>query len=312
MRILGRLHSIVVVVGLVAAGCTEAPPPPSAAAPHPSGFAQGIDLARDARDYSQELKGSHLDFVARYYRDPASRWPTLTAAEAKMISATGMRLVTVWEWHSGRPDYFSYASGYADAMATYRQAKGIGQPPGSAIYFAVDFNAFDDNIRGGIDPYFRGVHAGFQAAAGPAPPDYRVGVYGSGAVCDYLKRVRLADYAWLSNATAWAGHDRFTGWDIRQYRSSAGLSFDHDTNEARGEYGGFQVGTEYAAMPAAPVAAAAPATPVAAAPQGVPVVAAAAATPPQTRRAGPDELAWLNSFFAGLQGKTNAAPASSQ
>ncbi|MGH7062149.1 MAG: glycoside hydrolase domain-containing protein, partial [Stellaceae bacterium] len=154
MRSWGRLLPIVVVVGLGVAGCTEAPPPPAAPS-HPSEFAQGIDLARDARDYSQELKGSRLDFVARYYRDPTSRWPTLSAAEAKAISATGMRLVTVWEWHSHRPDYFSYASGYADGMASYRQAKGVGQPPGSAIYFAVDFNAFDPDIRGRIDPYFR-------------------------------------------------------------------------------------------------------------------------------------------------------------
>lgn len=289
----GLLLPIVIVIGLVLAGCAEAPPPPSPL-PHPNGFAQGIDMPTDARDYSQELQGSHVDFVARYYRDPGSRWPTLTAAEAKMISATGMRLVTVWEWHSGRPDYFSYASGYADAMAAYRQAKGVGQPPGSAIYFAVDFNAYDDDIRGRIDPYFRGVQTGLTAAAGKAPPDYRVGVYGSGAVCDYLKRMRLADYAWLSNATAWAGHDRFTGWNIRQYRGSSGLSFDHDTNEARGEYGGFQVGTQYSAKPAAPVAA------------------AASATPARTGSAGSDELAWLSSFFAGMQGRTTAPPASSQ
>src|SRR5579872_6671620 len=149
MRTLGRLLPIVGVVGLVVAGCTEAPltPPPSAE-PHASGFAQGVDLAKDARDYSQELKGSHLDFVARYYRDPASRWPTLSAAEARAISDAGLRLVTVWEWHSGRPDYFSYSTGYSDGMAAYRQAKAVGQPPGSAIYFAVDFNAYDPDIRG--------------------------------------------------------------------------------------------------------------------------------------------------------------------
>src|SRR5579864_1548965 len=276
MRTLRRLLPIV-VVGLWVAGCTEAPLAPTAE-PHASGFAQGIDMARDARDYSQELKGSHLDFVARYYRDPASRWPTLTAAEAKMISDTGLRLVTVWEWHSGRPDYFSYASGYADGMTSYRQAKGIGQPPGSAIYFAVDFNAHDGDIRGAIDPYFRGVHAGFQAAAGQAPPDYRVGVYGSGAVCDYLKRTRLADYAWLSNATSWWGHDRFTGWDIRQSRGSSGLSFDHDMKEARGEYGGFQVGTQYVARPAEPVAAA----------------VTAPSAPSHPAGAGGNELAWLS------------------
>lgn len=236
-----------VFIALALAGCESTPPAKVTAAP-PNGYAQGIDMARDARDYSQELKGSHLDFVARYYRDPASRWPTLTAAEAQMLSAAGKRLVAVWEWHSGRRDYFSYASGYSDGMAAYRQAKGVGQPAGSAIYFAVDFNAHDDDIRGAIDPYFRGVRAGFQAAAGGTAPDYRIGVYGSGAVCDYLKRTRLAQYAWLSNSNAWAGYDNFTDWNIKQSGGSPQFSFDHDINEAWGDYGGFQVGNQLSAL----------------------------------------------------------------
>lgn len=240
MKKRGLLLPILVVMGLVLAGCHGAPPPPVAGSPHAAGLAQGIDLPIDARDVSLELKGSRLDFVARYYRDPASRWPTLSTEEARIVSSTGMRLVAVWEFHSHRPDYFSYASGYADAMAAYRQAKGIGQPAGSAIYFAVDFNAQEPDIRGAVDPYFRGVAAGLRAAAGQMP-EYRVGVYGSGAVCDYLKRARLAEYAWLSNSTAWTGYSSFADWNIRQGKGSAALSFSHDSNEARGEYGGFQV-----------------------------------------------------------------------
>src|SRR5437764_5782064 len=88
-------------------------------------------------------------------------------------------------------------------------------------------------------PYFRGIAAGLRAAAGGAP-EYRVGVYGSGAVCDYLKRARLAEYAWLSNSTAWSGYASFADWNIRQGKQSPSLSFSHDSNEARGEYGGFQ------------------------------------------------------------------------
>jgi hypothetical protein len=241
------MRKLALVLAVLALAACESAPPPVIPAPRPTGVAQGIDMATDARDVSLELKSSRLDFVARYYRDPASRWPTLSAAEAKMVSAAGMRLVAVWEWHSGRPDYFSYASGYADAMAAYRQAKGVGQPAGSAIYFAVDFNAQEGDIRGPVDQYFRGVAAGFKAAAGQVP-EYRVGVYGSGAVCDYLKRTRLAEYAWLSNSTAWAGYGSFADWNIRQSRGSAGLSFSHDTNEARGEYGGFQVSSELSSL----------------------------------------------------------------
>jgi len=234
----------IVAAAIVLAGCESAPP--VAETPHAHGMAQGIDMPGDARDVSLELKGSRLDFVARYYRSPQSRWPPLTAAEARTLSATGLRLVAVWESHSHRADYFSYASGYADAMEAYRQARRVGQPDGSAIYFAVDYNAPDADVRGSIDRYFRGIYAGLYAAAGGAS-SYRIGVYGSGAVCDYLKRMRLAQYAWLSNSTAWFGYDRFSDWNIRQNRGSAALSFGHDTNEARGEYGGFLVTSQMSA-----------------------------------------------------------------
>ena len=232
---------------LVLAACSAPPAPPVVEAPRPVGLARGIDLPIDARDVSNELKESRLDFVARYYRDPASRWPTLSAAEARMVSSAGMSLVAVWESHSHKRDYFSYASGYYDALAAHRQAKAIGQPAGSGIYFAVDFNAQEPDVRGPVDQYFRGVHAGLAAAAGQ-DREYRVGVYGSGAVCDYLKRSRLAEYAWLSNSTAWSGYDSFTDWNIKQSGRSPLLSFDQDSNEARGEYGSFRVTSQYSSL----------------------------------------------------------------
>jgi len=232
---------------LVLAACSAPPAPPVVEAPRPVGLARGIDLPIDARDVSNELKESRLDFVARYYRDPASRWPTLSAAEARLVSSAGMSLVAVWESHSHKRDYFSYASGYYDALAAHRQAQAIGQPAGSGIYFAVDFNAQEPDVRGPVDQYFRGVHAGLAAAAGQAR-EYRVGVYGSGAVCDYLKRSRLAEYAWLSNSTAWSGYDSFTDWNIKQSGRSPLLSFDQDSNEARGEYGSFRVTSQYSSL----------------------------------------------------------------
>ncbi len=242
MKKLGWLFPVLVV-----AACSSEPPPVVVEAPRPVGVARGIDLPIDSRDVSNELKESRLDFVARYYRDPASRWPTLSAEEARMLSSAGMSLVAVWESHSHKRDYFSYASGYSDALAVHRQAKAIGQPSGSGIYFAVDFNAQEPDVRGPVDQYFRGVHAGLTAAAGKGR-EYRVGVYGSGAVCDYLKRARLAEYAWLSNSTAWSGYDSFTDWNIRQSGRSPLLSFDQDSNEARGEYGSFQVPSQYSSL----------------------------------------------------------------
>ena len=256
------------LAALILAGCQSEPSPSLTSQLPPSiGPARGIDLPTDSSDVVGELKGFPINFVARYYRDPASRWPALSPAEAERLSALGLKIVTVWEWHSSTPAYFTYASGYSDALSASRQAKGVGQPLGSAIYFAVDFNARGSELWQ-IDQYFRGVNAGL-AAAGSGRPEYKVGVYGSGAVCAAVKDARLAQYAWLSGSTSWDGTPGYSAWNIRQAPHGGrfpNLAFDHDANEAMNDYGGFQL-ANYAgvATPAAAVVSVAAAVPAAAA-----------------------------------------------
>ena len=242
----GKTAALLLAV-LMLGACSSAPPA-RVEAPRASRLMppQGIDMATDSRDYANEIKGRKLDFVARYYREPTSRWPTLSAAEAAHLSSNGIKVVAVWESHSHKPEYFSYASGYSDAVSAYRQAKSIGQPVGSAIYFAVDYNAPPSDIGASIEQYFRGIAAGLASVGGAQ--EYRVGVYGSGAVCEHLKQRRLAQYTWLSNSTAWRGYDGFADWNIRQSKSSSMLSFNHDWNEATDDYGGFLVGSQYSSL----------------------------------------------------------------
>jgi hypothetical protein len=259
-------------LSVVLAGCADKPVAVGPAEQRTGKY--GIDLAMDASDVLNQLKASPVGFVARYYRSPASRWPALSASEAQRLSSLGVNIVAVWEWHSHDPAYFSYGAGYNDALTAYAQAQKLGQPPGSAIYFAVDFDAQGEALASVTD-YFRGVAAGLAAQGGGTSP-YKVGVYGSGAVCDTVRRAGLAQYSWLSNSTAWTGSSGYNAWNIRQTGRLAGLSFDHDADEAKGDYGGFrltdyQIASPYAAAssdvaaapaaPAAPAASSAPAGP---------------------------------------------------
>ena len=99
-----------------------------------------------------------------------------------------------------------------------------------------------------------------------------MGVYGSGAVCSALRRAGLAQYSWLSNSSAWAGSLSYNDWNIRQGGRFSSLTINHDANEARDEYGGFQLATSKAA---APVAAAVPVGAATAVAGGASVTAAA-------------------------------------
>jgi len=224
---------------LILSACSSPPsPPPSLAMVSPSvKSGRGIDLPTNASDVLYELKQGRVDFVARYYRTPESRWPALSASEAQQLSSLGLKIVAVWESHSRKPSHFTYSSGYSDAMEAYPQARAVGQPAGSAIYFAVDFNA---QLLEPIDEYFRGIAAGMIAAS-RGNASYAIGVYGSGAVCDELKRAGLAQYCWLSNSIAWTNSLGYQDWNIRQGGRLPELSFNHDGDEARDEYGAFQV-----------------------------------------------------------------------
>jgi hypothetical protein len=232
-----------ILPALIMAACSAVPPPPSPPAVELPKWGQGVDLANDSSDFLNELKSNRVDFVARYYRNPDSRWPALSPSEAQRLSSSGIKIVAVWEAHSRDPAYFSYSQGYRDATIAYGEAKVIGQPAGSAIYFAVDFNA---QWLFPIDQYFRGIAAGLAAANG-GRADYAVGVYGSGLVCDVLKRSGLARYCWLANAFAWEGSTGYEDWNIRQGSRLPELSFNQDADEARNEYGAFQVADSGAA-----------------------------------------------------------------
>jgi len=247
----------------ILAACSSPPSPPpvqAIEAPHSVKWGRGLDLATDSTRVLNELKDGRVDFVARYYRTAESRWPPLSASEAQQLSALGLKIVAVWESHSRKASHFTFSSGYSDAMEAYPQARTVGQPAGSAIYFAVDFNA---QTLAPIDEYFQGIAAGMTAASG-GNARYAIGVYGSGMVCDELKRAGLAQYCWLSNSIAWTNSLGYRDWNIRQGGRLPELSFSHDGDEARDEYGAFQVAdngvaTSYnAVMPRAVVTPQAP------------------------------------------------------
>jgi hypothetical protein len=241
-RTLKLIRLAAILLTLMLGGCYDPPrafPYQSAALPLRAGRGLGIDMPTDASDVLNELKDAKVEFVARYYRDPDSGWPALSPSEAQRLSSLGLKIVAVYEYHSPEPAHFTYEEGYSDALTAYGEARSVGQPVGSAIYFAADFHARDDDIASVVD-YFRGVNAGLTASGG-GTADYAVGVYGSGPVCDAVRGARLARYSWLSNSITWDDATDYEDWDIMQGASLPELSFNNDSDQARNDYGAFEV-----------------------------------------------------------------------
>jgi hypothetical protein len=180
---------------------------------------KGLDTTVDLTRFAPGLRQQHgFDFALRYYSHNPSK--NLTPDEARALSAAGMQVGVVWETSGTHRDYFSLVQGVEDGgEAHYMAREVIGQPPGSAIYFAVDYNAAQDDIDGPISSYFTGVHAGLFAAGG-GQLLYQVGVYGSGLCCRRVRERGAAAFSWLSQSTAFAGsadYARALQYDLIQY-----------------------------------------------------------------------------------------------
>ncbi|UTY60483.1 DUF2272 domain-containing protein [Massilia sp. erpn] len=237
-------------------------------------MARGISTNRNTGSLAACLQGEQIAFVCRYYsfttKQPQKR---LTPAEADQLLSANLALVAVYEDGPTAADYFSRARGEQDGKHAYAYARNVGQPTDSAIYFAVDYDATQQDVAGPITQYFQGVKAGL-AASNPGQTPYPIGVYGSGRVCAAIKdKLQLATYAWLAESHGWAGHAAYTKPDIRQEVSvsklcglDGGADGDYEDNFASGSFGAFSSLVAPAAPAALPQPAAAPAAAAGASP----------------------------------------------
>lgn len=193
---------------------------------------KGFDCMENVGPIAAKLKAKGIAFVGRYYSLNAHK--NLLGREAQQLAAQKINCVTVFE--GGAENALGgEAAGKHDAAVALRCAVAAGQPPGTPIYFAVDFDASSGQLNGAVIAY---AHAFSQALLGT----HTVGVYGSGLVCQTLLNLGLARYAWLGGAMGWQGSRVFTGWHIKQglpgdpYK----LGFQVDPDSAKpGDYGGW-------------------------------------------------------------------------
>ena len=122
------------------------------------------------------------------------------------------------------PSHTGVDEAQLDARAAVAQAKLVGQPSGTAIYFGIDFDLETERSEQVIQ-YFTIVSNALRDQG------YLVGVYGSGAALALLKAERhktgryvgqpLVDFTWLNAARGHSGAADFYNrgeWDLFQSR----------------------------------------------------------------------------------------------
>jgi hypothetical protein len=198
-------------------------------------MAKGFDTTENCAPQAAAIKAAGYDFVARYLSQ--SSWKRVTASEAGALKTAGLAIVFVYEDAPTGADYFSNGRGQVDAARAAQQAGALGAAAGTTIYFAVDYDASESDLSGSIVPYFQGIVSGITSAAASGNPQYRVGVYGSGATCAAITAAGLSSQGWLAQATGWAGHGSYTSWVISQGMPGTACGMSVDPDIAQGDYG---------------------------------------------------------------------------
>jgi hypothetical protein len=163
------------------------------------------------------LQDNDFTFVGRYLNRVEGAHDGLTAAEVKRISEGGLYIVSIYQNNgSTGPDYFTNSQGVSDAEDAVTLADDLGQTDNTPIYFAVDFDATTSQIRDNIVPYFQGVLSVLNSSS-KNPNGYKLGVYGSRAVCGYIRGSYSATtrYTFIVDNN-WQGD--FDDWNLRQYK----------------------------------------------------------------------------------------------
>nr|WP_272210473.1 glycoside hydrolase domain-containing protein [Marinicella sp. W31]MDC2876357.1 DUF1906 domain-containing protein [Marinicella sp. W31] len=163
-----------------------------------------IDTPWDTTSYIPQLISGGVEAVIRYYNHQNSTAlpeKQLGENEAKALAGAGLSIAVIFEQDGGaggRISDLDAESGNSDSARALALAKSLGQPPGSAIYFSVDYDYYEDADLQKIKPYFAAVSSGLAGM-------YRVGVYGSGTVGATMQDAGYAELIWLAGSTGWSG-----------------------------------------------------------------------------------------------------------
>jgi LysM repeat protein len=182
-------------------------------------MAKGIDCATTiTASVASALKAQGYDYVARYL---GTNWKCMKQPEAQVIINAGLKVISLYETNPTYVGYFTNDKGKSDALAAVSFAQALGQPAGSTIYFAVDYNATSSDFSA-IADYFNGV----KSAIGS---DYAVGVYGEYDVVKYLHDNNVVNY--FMQTYAWSAGQKADFANIYQWKNGtteAGIQVDLD------------------------------------------------------------------------------------
>lgn len=171
-----------------------------------------IDTPHNAAKVASTLAAQNVKVVVRFFARKPQPYlrEKIMASDGNMIDGVreptilirhGLSIVSLYQYRNNLPEKFikgledtgsAKAEVAADVKAALEQARLVGQPEGSAIYFGVDFNVNRTTVNPVLE-YFRVIGRTVGSR-------YAIGVYGNGFVNRMLRQEKLVAYNWLSTS----------------------------------------------------------------------------------------------------------------
>jgi len=198
----------------------------------------GVTMVTPPR--AQALKDAGYEYIGRYLFNPSARLPEkqIQPGELVTIKDAGLRCFPIYQTWSGSADYFDYLQGTNDAFKAIEWAQYHGFKPGTIIYFAIDYDAMDDEVTQYIVPHFQGVMRTISENS-----SYGVGVYGPRNVCQRIADAGYSATSYVSDmSSAFSGNLGFpmpTNWAFDQIATitvgsgSGAIEIDNDIASGR-------------------------------------------------------------------------------
>lgn len=126
------------------------------------------------------LRKNGYKYIGRYLTGKYK----LTNTEVQTIINNGFELFAIFEVGGYKNEYFTEEQGIEDAKLAMKAAEDLGISEDTIIYFAVDYDALEYQVKSNVIPYFKGVYATLKS--------YKVGIYAPRYVCTLVSQAGYA------------------------------------------------------------------------------------------------------------------------
>lgn len=158
----------------------------------------------------------------------------IVPGEIEILLDAGFSVAPIFQNYNNDASYFTKDVGADHGLQAAIRARQLGFKSDTIIFFAVDYDAFGDEILTIVADYFGGIK---ESLAKSRSNSFKIGVYGTRNVCQKLKEAGYADAIWVSGmSTGYSGNLGFKmpeDWMYNQIQEVGSLNIDRNVVSSR-------------------------------------------------------------------------------